>query len=46
MTVIETKTPALPVRAWRWIHGTFADFWCDAIPFVRREIEAYRRRHP
>lgn len=44
MTVIDTKTPALPMRAWRWIRETLATFWCDAVPFLRREIEAIRRR--
>lgn len=44
MTVIDTKTPAMPVRAWRWCIHTLAAFWCDAVPFVKREIEAFRRR--
>ncbi len=43
MTVIHTKTYA-PVRAWRWCIDTLAAFWCDAVPFIRREIAALRRR--
>lgn len=43
MTVIDTRPAALPVRAWRWIRNTLVDFWSDAVPYVRREIEAWRR---
>lgn len=43
MTVIDTRPGALPVRAWRWIRDTLVGFWCDFVPYVRREIEAWRR---
>lgn len=44
MTVIDTKPAAAPIRFCRWAWGSLAAFWCDAIPFVRREFEAWRRR--
>jgi hypothetical protein len=44
VSVIDTKPPALPVRAWRWCFVTLVVFWCDFGEYLRGEIEAIRRR--
>lgn len=44
MTVIDTKTPALPVRAWRWARTALAAFWSGFGAHASDEIAALFRR--
>lgn len=45
MTVIDTKTPALPVRAWRWIRDTLSAFWAGFGRHLRDECaDLWRHR--